>query len=265
MKKNTLIITLIMSLLLATPALATSSTTSTASTTKGAKTEKWQEIKNKIEEKKEVQKEKQEEKREEKREQVRANFSNQTVVVRGDLVQIKGISLPTELVVKVLEAKPEKKSSTSTTSTVPAVNQNITVKVDEKTNFVRKFWGHNSIEELTVGDKVMVVAKINTDGTYQGQMVKDESIYFKQKFLAGTVSTTSSSSVNIKVGDKDMVVKVNDDTKIIKSGVTSTTLANLVVGDKILVKGVYNTQNDSVLARVIKTVKEKIWSLFGKK
>jgi hypothetical protein len=264
MKKNILVLTLILSLLVAMPALASNSSASVGATS-SVKSNKWQEVKNKIEEKKEDR----EEKREEKRELVRYATSSQTIVVRGALLEIKGIKLPTELMVQVSEAKVEKKSipNTFTVVSVPSVNQKITVKVDEKTNFVRKYWGHNSIEELTVGDKLMMVIKLNDDGTYQGQMVKDESIYLKQKFIAGTVSTTSvgAGTVSVKVGDKNVVVKVDEETKIIKHGATSTVLSNLSSGDKILVKGVYNTNNDSVFARTIKVVQAKIWSLFGKK
>ncbi|TAK03787.1 hypothetical protein EPO34_01325 [Patescibacteria group bacterium] len=150
----------------------------------------------------------------------------------------------------------------------------VTVKVDEHTKFVRKYKGEASLDELTVGDTLFVVGRVDDDGTITARLIKDESIFKRgvarhlgkikaidtakneltvelalRKELKGSIHAQNEGVSRI---DTSVTWKVTytDDTKIKKNGKEATE-ADLKVGDIVRVEGVANATLHTVAASFI--------------
>ncbi len=53
----------------------------------------------------------------------------------------------------------------------------ITINVTEDTRIVRKYFGKTTLEELSIGDKLRIVGRVNDDGTVDAKLIKDNSIW----------------------------------------------------------------------------------------
>ena len=163
---------------------------------------------------------------------------------KAELVKIKGDSLPTEIVVKVLRPKNDKirveKNLRLDNVEKMEVEKTYTIKVDEDTMFFRRYWGKSKLSELTVGDHLFLVVADFGNDNYKGLLVKDNSIFLRG--MRGTVEKIDYERkiFVIKRGNKKLSVSVTDDTKLTVPGVVNPTFKDIKLGDKVGARGVIN-------------------------
>ncbi len=76
----------------------------------------------------------------------------------------------------------------------------ITVNITEDTKIVRKYFGRAALDELSVGDKLRIVGRVNNDGTVDAKVVKDNSIWkTSTRGYAGVVAAVDASNNYIMV------------------------------------------------------------------
>lgn len=135
----------------------------------------------------------------------------------------------------------------------------ITVSYDDKTNFVRRFKGSASVDELAPGDELFIAGRVGDDGIILAKMVRDNSIFRAgvDRRLGSIVSIYTSTNVikaefvktRIEAGS-EWAVTYTETTEIWKDGKKALE-ADLKVGDVIRVEGVANANTMTVAATKI--------------
>ena len=133
-----------------------------------------------------------------------------------------------------------------------------TFLVDANTKVLRKFKGTAKINEVAVGDQVKVWATALTDGT--AKLIWDKSIWWvslKGKISAiDTTAKTVTLRLSWEVGHKgkiilrrpyQLTVKTDDMTKYFQ-GLTEKAFTDLVVDQRVAVRGSWNKVGKYVLA-----------------
>ncbi len=168
-----------------------------------------------------------------------------------ELVSLAGTSAPTTMVVKVLESPTLRKGDVN--NLVGAAGTEKTVNITADTKIVRRYLGRATLDEFTPGDHLVIVGRLNDDGTITAKLVKNNFLWL--------VSTKGSKGVvvDVKPDDryftlswegKEFRVSVDAKTKIKRldlSGEKDATLADIKVGDFVRGFGVRRAQD--VLAR----------------
>ncbi|MEK7680815.1 MAG: DUF5666 domain-containing protein [Patescibacteria group bacterium] len=172
------------------------------------------------------------------------------VTFKGELVKLSGTTLPAELTVKVVIVSPKKMKKW--TGVHPEATKEFTFKVTDKTVLTRGYGAKSSLSEMAVGDQLRVVVKHGEDGTWTAKVVKDNSVHmlWSKKGTVESIDVTNRSFV-LKQDKRVLTVKVSDKTKFLLKGSTTTTFADLKVGDAVAVKGVVNTNLKVVEARTV--------------
>lgn len=182
-------------------------------------------------------------------------FARRAATITGELVSVAGSVASTTLVVKAGKVTPKK--AKKWIGAYPEGGKEITVKIDEKTKIVRKYYGKSSLEELTVGDKLHIVVKTNEDGTVTAQTVRDDSLHITLKVYNGNIESlnvASSSFVLKQNAKKSFTINTDAKTKFVVPDVASSTFANLKVGDRAHVRGVINTKTKVITASVVRVI-----------
>ncbi|MFA4890115.1 MAG: DUF5666 domain-containing protein [Candidatus Paceibacterota bacterium] len=109
---------------------------------------------------------------------------------------------------------------------------------------VRQFWGTSNVTEFSVGDVVNVAGSLDASNNFlvHAKTVRNVSIQAKHGVFKGTVESVnaSSSSFVLKTEERgNQTVNVTADTKITK-GTTTAAFADIQVGTKLLVRGIWN-------------------------
>ncbi|MBI5023200.1 MAG: hypothetical protein HZC05_03525 [Candidatus Magasanikbacteria bacterium] len=115
---------------------------------------------------------------------------------------------------------------------------------------MRKYMGKADLSELAIGDKLMVVGKLQEDGSVNASLVKDESIQITFQARNGEVMSidTAASTFVIKNDKKEFKIFVTANTKFAKVGIKLPTFADLKVGDKVVVRGVIRQAANEITA-----------------
>ncbi|MFH1292493.1 MAG: hypothetical protein ABIH87_04850 [bacterium] len=190
------------------------------------------------------------------REKIQQEIKNNPKVRVGKavLVEIKGDNLPTELVVKI-----DKKIISSADDVIGAksleAEKLYTVKVDNYTHFVRKYWGKSSLQELTVGDKLFLVVLDYGNGNYQALLVKDNSIFWRM--VAGKVADINYNDKTFVLlhGNKKLKVQATNKTKYMVPGVLNPDFDDLKEGQRVRAHGVVNSRLQSMDLRFARVMK----------
>lgn len=98
-----------------------------------------------------------------------------TFTPRGALVRMDSAIAPTTIQIKI-EKTPGLKAN-DVNNLIGAEGALVTVNVTENTQIVRKYFGKASLDELSIGDDLMVVGRVNDDGTVDAKLIKDNSIW----------------------------------------------------------------------------------------
>lgn len=194
------------------------------------------------------------------------------IVLYGDLTAKSSPIVPSDLTVAVKRIQGHGKSKgkgKKAFANFPVAEKTVIVHVSADTNIVRKYMGKADLSELAIGDKLMVVGKLLEDGSVNANLVKDESIHvtFNARNGEVTLIDTAAQTFNIKNDSKEFKIYVTTNTFFAKAGVKKATFADLLVGDKVTVRGVIRQAAneitaDSVVIRpnmeVVKLQQEKI-------
>lgn len=119
------------------------------------------------------------------------------------------------------------------------------------TQFRRRFWGSSAISEFTVGDSVNVAGRFqNEEKTIiEACVVRDVSIQKRFGVFVGEVTSLLSNGwVMTTVGEKraNQTVTVTSSTKYTDRKGEASTQAEVKVGNRVRVKGLWNRVNNTV-------------------
>lgn len=172
---------------------------------------------------------------------VKAKFVRRSLTVKGTITALPGPVAPTNLVIKVTSLFPQKAKKWA--GSYPVVGNGLTVNIASTTRVIRLYGAKAGLSELQAGDAVRIIAKTNEDGTVTAQVVRDNSINWLV-WNRGTIESIDSANktFTFKQSKRVLTVKVTDATKLAVRGVTTSTFADLKVGQKADIKGVINTR-----------------------
>lgn len=117
------------------------------------------------------------------------------------------------------------------------------VKITEKTQLRRRFWGKAELSEFTVGDRVKVIGRyINDDKTeVEAVLIRNLSIQRRWGVFFGEVKTVSENYLIIKTANRgDLTVYFNNETKLENRKEEKIKWSEIQTGHKIRVKGVWD-------------------------
>lgn len=179
----------------------------------------------------------------EKREDLREKNSTKPGLFRGIFKNTRAIISNAKLVAK-----------TDTVLTIEKDGKSYTVNIDGNTKLERRFWGKATILEMSVGDTVNVAGLWSDDAhtIITAKLVRDLSIQKRFGIFFGEVkSLLSSGWVMTTISDKrtDQTVTVDSNTKFTNRKGETITKADVVVGQKVRVRGLWN-RNDNTVTEV---------------
>ncbi len=139
-------------------------------------------------------------------------------------------------------------------------NETFTVYVSGQTKLRRKFWGDANVSEFSVGNAVNVIGKWKDSDKTQidAIMIRNTSIQKVNGVFIGTVkSKTSTGFVLETLKRETQTVTVDSGTKIVNRSEGSISLADIQVGHRVRVKGMW----DRTLGTVTEVTHVKDFSL----
>jgi hypothetical protein len=136
-----------------------------------------------------------------------------------------------------------------------------TVRTDTDTKFVRKHGGASVVSELSVGDFMSFSGAFDTTATtptVNASLIKDWSIQKLDQVLTGEVKSVNTGALSFVLNTEkkgDVSVLTNTSTTF-TNGTTTGNLANVVVGVKAKVRGVWNSTTNILTATSVKVLVE---------
>lgn len=176
-----------------------------------------------------------------------------TWVFEGELSEINSATVPTDIRVKVTKtaARPGDKNA------LIAVGDERILHVKDDTKIVRRFMGKTDLSEYVAGDQLLVVGRLNDDGTIDAKTLKNNSIWLVGTHgIAGEITAidVAGSKFTMVWGDKTFTVEVSEKTEIKKAG-AKVVLSDLAVGDKVKGRGTARGRTNTVRASVVHVVR----------
>ena len=145
--------------------------------------------------------------------------------------------------------KNVKVTSIGTSSvTVDNAGVSVVVNITDKTELRRKFWGKSNIDEISIGDSVQVIGRWTDDTktAINAVMIRNESIQKRHGTFFGTVKSVSSTGFVIStIHREDETVTVGS-AKLINRKEAVITLADIKVGDRVRVKGMWDSSAKTI-------------------
>jgi len=182
---------------------------------------------------------------------LRAKYVRRALTIKGTITTLTGTAAPTTMVIKVTSLLPKK--AKKWTGTYPVVGNDLTVNIASTSRVIRLYGAKAGLGEFQVGDEVRLVGKTNEDGTVTALVLRDNSINWLiwNRGTIDSINATNNTFV-LKQPKRNLTITVTDATKISVRGVTSSTFANLQVGQKADIRGVINTRLNTVNATGVK-------------
>jgi hypothetical protein len=131
-----------------------------------------------------------------------------------------------------------------------------------KAKLYRQMWGEADINEISYGDIVNVYGYLENDNkTINAINVRDLSIIPLETVIKGTIASTINSNIILQTDDNNQItVLVDENTRIIKFVGANTQeryeegeLSDLKLNDLVIIRGIYNTNSNTMKATVIIT------------
>ncbi|MBU0722371.1 hypothetical protein KKA93_02865 [Patescibacteria group bacterium] len=122
-----------------------------------------------------------------------------TFTPKGTLVRMDSVIAPTTIQIKI-EKTPGLKAN-DVNNLIGAEGALVTVNVTEDTQIVRKYFGKTTLDELSIGDSLMIVGRVNDDGTVDAKLIKDNTIW--------QTSTHGHAGIVTKVNTNENYLMVN--------------------------------------------------------
>ena len=123
------------------------------------------------------------------------------------------------------------------------------VMVDGSTQWRRKFWGKSDLAETSVNDILNIHGKwIDEQETQiQARLIRNISIQKRHGVFFGTVkSVTSTGWVMTTAKRGDQTVTISGNTRLIDRKETTLSQSAIVVGHRVRIKGVWDSQNNTI-------------------
>lgn len=142
-------------------------------------------------------------------------------------------------------------AKTDTTLTVEKDGKSYTVNIGSKTQLRRRFWGKATLAEMSVGDTLNIIGLWADDAktTINARLVRDISVQKRFGVFLGEVkSLLTGGWVMSTKSDKraDQTVTVSASTKFVNRKEETLTQADVAVGHKVRVKGLWDTALNTV-------------------
>ncbi|MBU0636618.1 hypothetical protein KKH16_00180 [Patescibacteria group bacterium] len=188
------------------------------------------------------------------------------------------LTLPTIIEAEILPSKFYQKGDAN--NLVGAPGDKIYINIDNNTQLARRFLGKSLLSEMSVDDTIRVIGRRDeTTGYINAKFIKNESIQVlgvAQRLgqitaIDATAKTATITILPEKANRETVLLKTTDKTKILRNN-EKAGISDLVVGDIIKTRGVYNRNQRSVESKIInvvsqtkiETIKEKIQTLRNK-
>jgi hypothetical protein len=138
-----------------------------------------------------------------------------------------------------------------TTITITKDTKTYSIQTDDKTQFRRLFWGKSSFDEIQVGDTIQVFGKWTDEAKtiILARSIRDVSIQKRFGVFFGVVqSLTSNGWVMTTISTKrdNQTVTINTSTKLTNRKGETISQADIVVGHRVRVKGMWDRANNTV-------------------
>lgn len=172
----------------------------------------------------------------------------------AELTEISSTEVPTDIKVKLLRIA----GRSGDVNILLREGDERIVHIKEKTKIVRRFMGKTDLSEFLPGDHLVVVGRLNDDGTIDAKVLKNNSIWKSStRGIAGEITSIDAAARNFTFVWKNQTwtVDVPETARVIKDGNKNATLEDLAVGDKVRGRGVLRPRNKTVTAYLIVTVK----------
>lgn len=144
--------------------------------------------------------------------------------------------------------------------TVTKDGKTYTVNTDSKTQFRRHFWGKSSFAEINTSDHVNVYGSWVDTGhtTILARLIRDTSIMKRRGTFFGNILTIVGNTFTMQTLGRGIVtVTVDKSTKLVNRREQPITFADLKVGQRIRVKGLW----DKTLKTITEVTQVKDFSL----
>jgi len=219
-----------------------------------------------VEIKKELKQEVKEEKKETKNEikdlEKSLRYAPKALTLLGKLVSVNSAtsSSSTEITVNITKVLPGRPKKMPTSSVVyPEAGKNVVLKITDKSWLIKAYGAKMTVADMAIGDELRIVAKFNKDGSLEARVIKDNSLHMllSKKGVIESIDTASLSFV-FKQGNRTLTVKTDANTKFNMKNGTSTSFADLKVGDKVKVYGTLNSNTKTVVARSVTIEKRPV-------
>lgn len=148
----------------------------------------------------------------------------------------------------------------SSTLTVTVNGKTYTILTDSNTRFGRKFWGKGSLSDISVNDRINVIGTWtdSSQTSIQATLVRDLSVQKRRGVFFGEVTSLTSNGFVMKTIQRgNQTITITGSTKLINRKEQTITQADIKVGDKVRVSGLW----DNVANTITETTKIKDFTL----
>lgn len=143
--------------------------------------------------------------------------------------------------------------------TISSEDGTFQVNITDKTKILRKFGGKSSINELSVGDEVMVFGKFTDDtkSTIDAKTIKNNSIQKRFGAFFGKVTLKNSDNFVMETAERGTQTVYFGDAKFVQRNEIDMTYSDLKIGNRVRVKGVW----DKTLSKINEVIQIKDFSI----
>jgi hypothetical protein len=172
---------------------------------------------------------------------------------KGELLRISGTSLPARITVRVDNILPPLEMRSRAMTGAEPINE-VTILLDGNSKLLSNWGSVLGLDDLEVGDSVVVQGNRDAKGEITATMVRDDDyrddpIDANRISLFGTIRSVdpdNSRFVFIVADGRSYTAQVPNNTVLIVPGVTDAKFADLVVGSQVKISGLLN-QDTSIM------------------
>lgn len=124
-----------------------------------------------------------------------------------------------------------------------------TVNLTTNTKLVRRFGGKSTIDEFSLGNKVLVFGKFTDDAktTIEAKLVRNLSVQKRWGAFFGEVSEKTTDGFKLKsIQRGDQTVTIGSGTKLVNRKEETIVPGDILVGHRVRVKGVWDRSTNTI-------------------
>jgi hypothetical protein len=148
-------------------------------------------------------------------------------------------------------------SAITATTVLGSATLTWTVNTDANTKLIRRSNASSSLHELAVGHTISFTGMLSSGSslTVVAKQIKDWSVQKKDATFAGTVASMNAGARTFVLNTNTqgaLTVMVSDSTKLVKGNSTTTSFADIQVGGKVEVSGVWDASANTITAAKVR-------------